>query len=136
MFQLETLSKQKSHAKWLAEGGLNTSYFHRAVRWRRIKNKISGLHLENGWCEDPKRVKDEIRNKFRIRFAEHERVNMKLDHINFLTLTDDENEQLIKEISEEEEEVRGAVWECDGSKSPGPDGFNINFSNIPGILLR
>ena len=26
-----------------------------------------------------------------------------------------------------EEEVKNAVWECGGSKSPGPDGFNFNF---------
>ncbi|GAU51106.1 hypothetical protein TSUD_141480 [Trifolium subterraneum] len=26
-----------------------------------------------------------------------------------------------------EEEVRETVWSCDGNKSPGPDGFNINF---------
>ena len=25
------------------------------------------------------------------------------------------------------EEVRRAVWECESSKSPGPDGFNFNF---------
>jgi len=26
-----------------------------------------------------------------------------------------------------EEEVKVAVWLCEGSKSPGPDGFNFNF---------
>jgi len=26
-----------------------------------------------------------------------------------------------------EEEVKGAVWQCEGSKSPGPDGFNFTF---------
>ena len=26
-----------------------------------------------------------------------------------------------------EEEVKDAVWQCGGSKSPGPDGFNFNF---------
>ncbi|XP_058777028.1 uncharacterized protein LOC131651376 [Vicia villosa] len=25
------------------------------------------------------------------------------------------------------EEVKGVVWECDGEKCPGPDGFNFNF---------
>lgn len=26
-----------------------------------------------------------------------------------------------------EEEVKKAVWDCDSSKSPGPDGFNLGF---------
>lgn len=26
-----------------------------------------------------------------------------------------------------EEEIREGVWDCEGSKSPGPDGFNIEF---------
>lgn len=26
-----------------------------------------------------------------------------------------------------EEEIKDAMWDCDGSKSPGPDGFNLEF---------
>ena len=26
-----------------------------------------------------------------------------------------------------EEKVKEAVWQCDGSKNPGPDGFNFKF---------
>jgi len=32
---------------------------------------------------------------------------------------------LIADFSEDE--IRGAVWNCDSSKSPGPDGFNFGF---------
>jgi len=30
-------------------------------------------------------------------------------------------------VSFSEEEVKDVVWQCGGSKSPGPDGFNFNF---------
>ena len=30
-------------------------------------------------------------------------------------------------VSFSEEEVKEAVWQCGGSKSPGPDDFNFNF---------
>ena len=33
--------------------------------------------------------------------------------------------RLIEAFSEEE--IMDAVWQCEGSKSPGPDGFNFNF---------
>lgn len=34
-----------------------------------------------------------------------------------------------------EEEVKAAVWQCDGAKSPGPDGYNFNFiKSFWGIL--
>jgi len=26
-----------------------------------------------------------------------------------------------------EEEIKEAVWQCEGTKNPGPDGFNFNF---------
>jgi len=33
--------------------------------------------------------------------------------------------KLIAEFSEDE--IKQAVWQCEGSKSPGPDEFNFNF---------
>ncbi|MCI20600.1 cysteine-rich receptor-like protein kinase, partial [Trifolium medium] len=43
----------------------------------------------------------------------------------FPSLSDEENVRLIRPFSLEE--IEGVVNECDGNKSPGPDGFNINF---------
>jgi hypothetical protein len=40
-------------------------------------------------------------------------------------LTTDDNTLLLAPF--EEEEVRDIIWSCDGNKSPGPDGFNLNF---------
>jgi len=37
-----------------------------------------------------------------------------------------ENESLVAVFTELE--IREAVWQCDGAKSPGPDGFNFNFT--------
>ena len=35
-----------------------------------------------------------------------------------------------------EEEIRDAMWFCDGTKSPGPDGFNMNFIKKSWEVLR
>lgn len=40
-------------------------------------------------------------------------------------LEDGEGEFLIRSFSEEE--IKEAVWDCDNSKSPGPDGFGMEF---------
>lgn len=42
-----------------------------------------------------------------------------------MKISDDENNMLIAPFSIEE--IKEVIWECDGRKSPGPDGFNFNF---------
>ena len=48
-----------------------------------------------------------------------------LGAIEFKCLNMEDNLSLIADISEEE--IQEAVWQCDGSKSPGPDHYNFNF---------
>lgn len=40
-------------------------------------------------------------------------------------LSDGDSEWLERPFSEDE--IKEAVWECDGNKSPGPDGFSLDF---------
>jgi hypothetical protein len=48
-----------------------------------------------------------------------------LDGIAFPMLTSDKVEELTAIFTIEE--ITAVVKECDGSKSPGPDGFNFSF---------
>jgi len=50
---------------------------------------------------------------------------VRLDVVEFKSLSHEDNLSLLAEFSEKE--VRDAVWQCEGSKSPGPNGFNFNF---------
>jgi len=104
---------------------LNTKYFHRVIKWRRTKNMIKGLVIDNEWCEEPEKVKEEIKNIFRIRFSDDSNVNVRLDNIGFPLINSEDNNLLISRFSKEE--IWEAIWDCDSSKSPGPDGFNFNF---------
>ncbi|XP_058745931.1 uncharacterized protein LOC131618790 [Vicia villosa] len=49
----------------------------------------------------------------------------RLDGLDFPLLSSLDSQQL--EASFSLEEIKGVVWECDGDKCPGPDGFNFNF---------
>ncbi|KAL6566436.1 hypothetical protein OROGR_002051 [Orobanche gracilis] len=48
-----------------------------------------------------------------------------LDGINFKKISN--NERCMLTARFEEEEIKEAVWNCDGDKSPGPDGYNFTF---------
>ena len=50
---------------------------------------------------------------------------VRLDVVEFKSLSQEDNLSLLAELSEKE--VRDAVWQCEGSKSLGPNGFNFNF---------
>lgn len=48
-----------------------------------------------------------------------------LASIEFNQVSEEDREEMVREFSDEE--VRKAVWECEGSKSPGLDEVNFKF---------
>jgi len=62
---------------------------------------------------------------FEGRFATSNDLGVKLTSVEFKSLYLEDSLSLIAGFSEEE--VKEAMWQCDGSKSLGPDRFNINF---------
>ena len=56
--------KQRSRIQWLKEGDLNTSFFHKIVNYRRRKNTISSLLINNTWSECPTQICNTITNYF------------------------------------------------------------------------
>ncbi|XP_057803416.1 uncharacterized protein LOC131018725 [Salvia miltiorrhiza] len=45
--------QQKAGARWVRDGDLNTSFYHRVIVGRRKKNEISGLQFGNQWIAEP-----------------------------------------------------------------------------------
>lgn len=56
--------RQKARSNWLLEGDRNSKYFYSLINWRKRKNVVRGLVIDGVWCEDPSRVKPEVRNYF------------------------------------------------------------------------
>ena len=95
------------------------------MRLRRLKNEVKGVEVGGIWCEEPCTVRAEAKKLFENRFKATRDFGVRLEAVELKSLSHEDNLSLVAEFSEEE--VRDAVWHCEGSKSPGPDGFNFNF---------
>ncbi|GKV32867.1 hypothetical protein SLEP1_g41432 [Rubroshorea leprosula] len=96
----ERMWQQKSRKLWLKEGDANTKFFHRCVKGRWRRNEIN----KEKWKRP------------------------KVDGISFKQITKEDNELLTAGFSKQE--IKEAIWNCDSSKAPGPDGFNFRFIKI------
>ncbi|XP_057803173.1 uncharacterized protein LOC131018471 [Salvia miltiorrhiza] len=122
----DDLLAQKAKIRWLKDGDINNSFYHKAINGRRAKNHIAGLHVKDRWLEDPGEVKKEIRSHFENQFKIRSGCKPTLpDDFVQKGITEEMRSKL--DASFTEEEVKMAVWSCDGGKSPGPDGFNFHF---------
>jgi len=113
---------------------MNTKYFHAVTKWRRSKNGLNGI-LENGdWMEEPEMVKRKVKEFFDMRFREGENIQVKLDDIRFNNISEEDNVMLTRRFSEEE--IKDAIWACEGSKSPGPDDYNFGFLKFSWEIVK
>ncbi|KAJ9549100.1 hypothetical protein OSB04_021643, partial [Centaurea solstitialis] len=117
--------KQKSRVKWAVEGDENSKYFHAIVNQRRRRNNVKGLILEGSWSSDPIVIKDAIFSHFAGRFKDPSLIRPLFFSSLFRRLSPEDANWLERPFSLEE--VKNAVWACNGTKSPGPDGLNFNF---------
>ncbi|XP_058746530.1 uncharacterized protein LOC131619457 [Vicia villosa] len=121
----ENMLIQKSRIKWINDGGSNNRYFHSIMKERRRRNHIGPLNSDRGVLVSVEDVKEEVRNFFGLKFDESEVSRSVLDGVLFDKLGSIERSSLEAPFSEEE--IKEAVWSCDGLKSPGPDGFSFHF---------
>ncbi|GKV50269.1 hypothetical protein SLEP1_g56981 [Rubroshorea leprosula] len=97
----------------------------KCVKGRRRKNDISSILVGNQRLEEVNSMKDGVANYFETLFKEDVWQCPVLDGIEFKKISDEERAMLEAPFSEEE--VRQAVWSCESTNAPGPDGFNFKF---------
>ncbi|GJX36031.1 RNA-directed DNA polymerase, eukaryota, reverse transcriptase zinc-binding domain protein [Tanacetum coccineum] len=99
---------QKEKVEWLNEGDRNTSFFHKILKERKHRSKITAICDESG-----KRYEnDEVADQFLKHFKE------------FLEKED-------KKVSDKE-----ALFDIEDDKVPGPDGFTSKFFKETWDTLR
>ena len=123
--KLDSLSRQKAKANWCKFGDMNSKYYHTAIRWRRLKNEVKGVEVGGQWCEEPEVVRREAKSLFETRFTATQALGVNLDSVEFKSLPSETSTRMVTSFTEEE--VKEVMWQCEGSKSPGPDGFNFTF---------
>ncbi|KAJ0805669.1 putative RNA-directed DNA polymerase [Helianthus annuus] len=123
--QKQSDTRQKSRARWAIEGDENTSFFHSIVNANISSNRINGVFIRDDWVTNPFTIKQHFFDYYSQLFSEpmNNRPPIVCPYLNVLDTG--EVEDLIRPFSLEE--IKGAVWDCDGDRAPGPDGFNFNF---------
>lgn len=52
----------------MKKGDINSRFFHRAIKKKKMTNGMAGLVVEGEWVEDPVRVKIAIKEFFQRQF--------------------------------------------------------------------
>lgn len=130
----ESIIRQKSRARWIQEGDYNTRYFHNFMKSRQRRNYIPELVVQGKTIADVELIKEEIQKHFSCLFSEQSPNRPFLDSLCFDQLSTPQNETLIAPFTETE--VRDIIFQSDGNKSPGPDGFNLNFFKATWNIIK
>lgn len=121
----DNLMYQKSRMRCLKEGDSNSSFFYSWVKYKRRKTSILAIRLGNRWVEGVDDVKAEVVAHFQSMYTAQNRSRPLLDVIPFKHLCQEDNLRLTALFLPDE--IKDAVWSCDGDKRPGPDGFKFCF---------
>ncbi|XP_076905281.1 uncharacterized protein LOC143560998 [Bidens hawaiensis] len=116
---------QKARVRWAMDGDDNTSYFHGILNANLSSNKMHGLMVHGAWVLDPVVVKREVFNHFATRFLEPLLKRPEIVCAWIGSLNDAEANGLVVPFSLSE--IKNAVWDCEGDRLPGPDGYNFRF---------
>lgn len=129
-----SLLHQKSRLWWLRDGDANSGFYHACIRSQRRSNQIVALKSGENWVEGVREVKSCIKNFYQQLFSNLPMLRPRLDGIQFKQLSQDANMFLTRPFSLEE--IKEAVWSCDGDKSPGQMVSIFSFSKLAGALCN
>ncbi|XP_078150904.1 uncharacterized protein LOC144546233 [Carex rostrata] len=120
--------KHRAKQKWLDEGDQNTKYFHALANNRKKKNRINSLDINNTTTTSPYEIQQHLFASYKdilgitgIKYAslkpqfwaDHEKVSLQ------------ENSLLVAPFTLDD--IKKALFDCEASGTPGPDGFSFQF---------
>ncbi|KAJ9549144.1 hypothetical protein OSB04_021687 [Centaurea solstitialis] len=117
--------KQKARIKWSHLGDENTKYFHSILNQNHRRNFIHGVSLNGAWSSEPSILKPAAKEFFEKKFIEPLPHRPAFSSNLFSPLSLGQSIELERPFSVEE--IKRAVWACDGDKAQGPDGLTFAF---------
>ncbi|XP_016172899.1 uncharacterized protein LOC107615337 [Arachis ipaensis] len=117
--------KQMSRSRHARHMDKNTRYFHNLASARRRNNRIDALVINGRMIRNQASIKIAIREFYKELYRQE-----KSPMVGFrdgLVGRIDEEDAMTLERLPSPEEVREAVWDCESSKAPRSDGYNMNF---------
>ncbi|XP_019246442.1 PREDICTED: uncharacterized protein LOC109226094 [Nicotiana attenuata] len=125
----EIYLQQRSKATWIKLGDDRTRYFYSVIRHRKLKQATTQLKDSTGnWQTDAEVIAGLFINYYEQLLGRraHTRVPaLKSILRNGHVLTIEKHITLVRPFAEKE--VKGAIFQIDGNKSPGPDGYGSGF---------
>ncbi|XP_025625197.1 uncharacterized protein [Arachis hypogaea] len=117
--------KQMCRSRQVKDMDRNTRYFHHLASARRMNNQIDSLMVNGRLVRNQARIKLAIREFYKDLY--HQERSPLLGIRDGLVERIDEDECATLEALPSAEEIREAVWDCESSKAPSCDGYNMNF---------
>eukprot|EP00253_Pinus_taeda_P003315 PITA_03315 len=133
----ETKWRFKSRHLWLKEGDKNTAYFHKQATVRKVRNNVNAITDNKGsQHNNQESIKRDVSLHFKILLTENQDEADYSELLQHLPkgISQEVSDSLNREITEED--IRKAIWTLQPDKSPGPDGFPINFYRDHWHLIR
>ena len=122
---VESIWRQKARQSWFKLGDRNTRFFHISAKVRGCKNYIRQLTYNGKILSSPNDLKEGAKAYFSNIYSESLATRPTMGSADFMKLSENQAAWLEREITIEE--VQLAIFSSEGSKAPGPDGFNFNF---------
>ena len=119
----------KSRCKWLKDGDRNSSYFHKLTAIRKNQNNVREIQTSDKIINQFEEIKKEATNYFSDLLTEQP-VSSDDQLLSLVpnSITSRDNERLNQVITMEE--VKETVDNMEEDRSPGPDGYNVNFITL------
>ncbi|XP_072071676.1 uncharacterized protein [Arachis hypogaea] len=117
--------KQMLRSRHVRDIDKNTRYFHNIASARRRNNRVDALVINGRLIRNQARIKIAIRDFYKDLY--HQEESPLVGFRDGLVEMISEDDALALEMQQTTEEVREAVWDCESSKAPGSDGYNMNF---------